>query len=70
MLKFIKNIASLFLFFVAYQIISGFLMLGPSLQAIPEFPAQLIENMIWICEIIGIVLGIAFTNVLLKFLYS
>ncbi|MEG3258734.1 type II CAAX endopeptidase family protein [Streptococcus suis] len=70
MLKFIKHIASLFLFFVAYQIISGFLMVGPSLQAIPEFPAQLIENMIWICAIIGIVLGIAFTIVLWKFVYS
>ncbi|HEL9626985.1 TPA: CPBP family intramembrane metalloprotease [Streptococcus suis] len=70
MLKFIKHIASLFLFFVAYQIISGFLMVGPSLQAIPEFPAQLIENMIWICAIIGIILGIAFTIVLWKFVYS
>ncbi|CYX09970.1 CPBP family intramembrane metalloprotease [Streptococcus suis] len=70
MLKFIKHIASLFLFFVAYQIISGFLMVGPSLQAIPEFPAQLIENMILICAIIGIVLGIAFTIVLWKFVYS
>ncbi|MCB2898337.1 CPBP family intramembrane metalloprotease [Streptococcus suis] len=70
MLKFIKHIALLFLFFVAYQIISGFLMVGPSLQAIPEFPAQLIVNMILICAIIGIVLGIAFTIVLWKFVYS
>ena len=55
MLKFIKHTALLFLFFVANQIITGFLMVGPTLQAIPEFPAQLIENMIWVCAIIGIV---------------
>lgn len=70
MLKFIKHTALLFLFFVAYQIITGFLMIGPTLQAIPEFPAQLIENMIWVCAIIGIVLGIAFTIVLWKFVFS
>ena len=40
MLKFIKHTALLFLFFVAYQIITGFLMVGPTLQAIPEFPAH------------------------------
>ncbi|CYV98823.1 CPBP family intramembrane metalloprotease [Streptococcus suis] len=69
MLKFIKHIASLFLFFVAYQIISGFLMVGPSLQAIPEFPAQLIENMIWICAIIVLVLSIALIILLWKYIY-
>ncbi len=31
MLKFIKHVALLFLYFVAYQIASGFLMVGPTL---------------------------------------
>ncbi|RRN51069.1 CPBP family intramembrane glutamic endopeptidase [Streptococcus suis] len=59
MLKFIKHIALLFLYFVAYQIASGFLMVGPTLQSIPDIPAQLIDSTIWICAIIGLVLSIA-----------
>ncbi len=56
MLKFIKHVALLFLYFVAYQIASGFLMVGPTLQTIPDIPAQLIDSTIWICAIIGLVL--------------
>ncbi|MFI3072131.1 CPBP family intramembrane metalloprotease [Streptococcus sp. 2021WUSS109] len=69
MLKFIKHVALLFLYFVAYQIASGFLMVGPTLQSIPDIPAQLIDSTIWICAIVGIVLSIALIILLWKYIY-
>ncbi|HEM3635290.1 TPA: CPBP family intramembrane metalloprotease [Streptococcus suis] len=69
MLKFIKHAAFLFLYFVAYQIASGFLMVGPTLQTIPDIPAQLIDSIIWICAIIGFVLSIALIILLWKYIY-
>ncbi|MEI4319764.1 type II CAAX endopeptidase family protein [Streptococcus suis] len=69
MLKFIKHVALLFLYFVAYQIASGFLMVGPTLQSIPDIPAQLIDSTIWICAIIGLVLSIALIILLWKYIY-
>ncbi|HFI0456946.1 TPA: lysostaphin resistance A-like protein [Streptococcus suis] len=69
MLKFIKHAALLFLYFVAYQIASGFLMVGPTLQTIPDIPAQLIDSTIWICAIIGLVLSIALIILLWKYIY-
>lgn len=70
MLKFIKHVALLFLYFVAYQIASGFLMVGPTLQSIPDIPAQLIDSTIWICAIIGLVLSIALIILLWKYYLS
>lgn len=69
MLKFIKHAALLFLYFVAYQIASGFLMVGPTLQMIPDIPAQLIDSTIWICAIIGLVLSTALIILLWKYVY-
>ncbi len=69
MLKFIKHVALLFLYFVAYQIASGFLMVGPTLQSIQDIPAQLIDSTIWICAIIGLVLSIALIILLWKYIY-
>ncbi|HFI0792194.1 TPA: lysostaphin resistance A-like protein [Streptococcus suis] len=69
MFKFIKHAALLFLYFVAYQIASGFLMVGPTLQTIPDIPAQLIDSTIWICAIIGLVLSIALIILLWKYVY-
>ena len=69
MLKFIKHVALLFLYFVAYQIASGFLMVGPTLQTIPDIPAQLIDSTIWICAIIGLVLSTALIILLWKYVY-
>ncbi|HFI0112845.1 TPA: lysostaphin resistance A-like protein [Streptococcus suis] len=69
MLKFIKHTALIFLYFVAYQIASGFLMVGPTLQTVPDIPAQLIDSTIWICAIIGLVLSIALIILLWKYIY-
>ncbi|HFU4190341.1 TPA: lysostaphin resistance A-like protein [Streptococcus suis] len=69
MLKFIKHAALIFLYFVAYQIASGFLMVGPTLQTVPDIPAQLIDSTIWICTIIGLVLSIALIILLWKYIY-
>ncbi len=69
MLKFIKHCALLFLYFFAYQIVAGFLMVGPYLQAIPEFPPQFIENTIWGAAIIGFVLSTALAILLWKVVY-
>ncbi|HFI0326026.1 TPA: lysostaphin resistance A-like protein [Streptococcus suis] len=69
MLKFIKHAALIFLYFVAYQIASGFLMVGPTLQTVPDIPAQLIDSTIWICAIIGLVLSIALIILLWKYIY-
>ncbi|HEM3666472.1 TPA: CPBP family intramembrane metalloprotease [Streptococcus suis] len=69
MLKFIKLVALLFLYFVVYQIASGFLMVGPTLQTNPDIPVQLIDSTIWICAIIGLVLSIALIILLWKYIY-
>ncbi len=68
-MKFIKHVALLFLYFVAYQIASGFLMVGPTLQSIQDIPTQLIDSTIWICAIIGLVLSIALIILLWKYIY-
>lgn len=69
MLNYLKHSALLFLYFIVYQFLLGFLMVGAFVKELPDIPPVLIENIVWVMGIIGIVLLTVLSIVLWKVIY-
>lgn len=68
-MNYVKHSVLVFLYFLAYQFVASFLMVGIALKKVPNFPPQLIESIVFGGAIIGVILSTAFTIVLWKFIY-
>lgn len=70
MLKFIKHIALIVLYFIVYQLGAVFLMAGLGSQSISDVPANLVENVVVVMSVLGVIILAIFSVLLWKFVYS